>query len=555
MPKVSIVICAYNAADTIAQSLESAMLQSYHDIEIIVVNDASTDETRRIIEAYAASDCRIKIVDNPQNMQLLESRRIGFLASAAPFVLYLDADDLLLPRAVEILIGLIDSAGGKLSIAHASSTFTPKGGLSRDQYADMEQYLKAHDGILEGDEIVHVTFRDHKVPWHAWGKLYDRRVLEATFAEIPSTRVFQFEDGLIYFIASHFAERYIGNSAERIVNYQVGSGESMRHEAAIRFGLAFSLIRDFIKRHGFELRYFDDLAATRRMLFRDTLPMLFDQESIEDRRKGYDELSKYFSQNEVNVALGAVLGMRDWEDRLGFLGVDQSHQISVLMNEISNCNDDERLPSLIADLARVSKNYEGAYHVLQRCGAILKTGNDLSGGKAFSIESPIDWQDGFALLEHLEELRLLIMSENASACAYRITPGCQTVWDLILCKKLGAAFTLALDSVIESLGQAEQRWAALALLPRLISLCDTVECSTKEDEALYSALKNQPVAENTLWDAMSESLLSAQTAITQANEHNAELETALASIRHQYESSNSWRVGRAITALPRLFRR
>ena len=60
--KVSIIIPAYNSADYIKRGLESAINQTYFDIEIIVIDDGSTDETVKIVEKYSEKDARIKLI-------------------------------------------------------------------------------------------------------------------------------------------------------------------------------------------------------------------------------------------------------------------------------------------------------------------------------------------------------------------------------------------------------------------------------------------------------------------------------------------------------------
>lgn len=73
-PLVSIIICVYNGEKYLERCLQSAMSQSYKNIEIIVVNDGSMDNTPVIIENYVKLDCRI-IVINKQNGGISEARR------------------------------------------------------------------------------------------------------------------------------------------------------------------------------------------------------------------------------------------------------------------------------------------------------------------------------------------------------------------------------------------------------------------------------------------------------------------------------------------------
>lgn len=97
-PLVSVVIPAYNAERFIRRSLESALSQSYRNIEIIVVDDASTDKTARIIESY--EDSRIKYFRQEPNKGQGPARNIGIRESTGQYITFLDADDYYLPEKV-----------------------------------------------------------------------------------------------------------------------------------------------------------------------------------------------------------------------------------------------------------------------------------------------------------------------------------------------------------------------------------------------------------------------------------------------------------------------
>ena len=86
--KISIIITAYNVKDYIEKAIESAINQTYKDIEIIVVNDCSTDNTKQLIEKYD-----VKLINNKENVGAGLSRRIGIKYATGDYILLLDADD------------------------------------------------------------------------------------------------------------------------------------------------------------------------------------------------------------------------------------------------------------------------------------------------------------------------------------------------------------------------------------------------------------------------------------------------------------------------------
>jgi glycosyltransferase involved in cell wall biosynthesis len=93
MSQVSVIIPTYNQARFVASAVESALAQTYPDVEIIVVDDGSTDDPRAALAPYRA---RIHYI-RQENKGLSGARNTGFLASHGDYVLFLDSDDLIHP--------------------------------------------------------------------------------------------------------------------------------------------------------------------------------------------------------------------------------------------------------------------------------------------------------------------------------------------------------------------------------------------------------------------------------------------------------------------------
>lgn len=92
MVKISIIIAAYNIEGYIEKCISSLVNQTFTNIEIVVVNDGSTDDTPNIINRLAKNDSRIKII-NKKNSGLIEARRSGFENSTGDFLIFIDGDD------------------------------------------------------------------------------------------------------------------------------------------------------------------------------------------------------------------------------------------------------------------------------------------------------------------------------------------------------------------------------------------------------------------------------------------------------------------------------
>lgn len=100
--KVSIIVPVYNVAPYLEACLSSCINQTFHDIEIIVVNDGSRDESSQIIAAYAVIDERIQVITK-ENEGLIYARKSGLDVARGEYVFHLDGDDYIETNAIEEL--------------------------------------------------------------------------------------------------------------------------------------------------------------------------------------------------------------------------------------------------------------------------------------------------------------------------------------------------------------------------------------------------------------------------------------------------------------------
>ena len=108
MTKISVVMSVYNGGATLAATLESILAQTLRDFEAIVVNDGSTDDTARVLAAYAERDLRIRVIEQ-ENAGLTRALIRGCGAARGEYIARHDAGDLSHPRRFEKQAGLLDA--------------------------------------------------------------------------------------------------------------------------------------------------------------------------------------------------------------------------------------------------------------------------------------------------------------------------------------------------------------------------------------------------------------------------------------------------------------
>jgi glycosyltransferase involved in cell wall biosynthesis len=120
--KVSVIITCYNLARFLAEAAVSVLQQSMRDLECLIVDDCSTDETAKVMEEIRRGDKRVRCLRTPENLGLAGARNFGFAESVGRYVLFLDADDMLAENALVTLSEALERdssvhiAGGHLTV-------------------------------------------------------------------------------------------------------------------------------------------------------------------------------------------------------------------------------------------------------------------------------------------------------------------------------------------------------------------------------------------------------------------------------------------------------
>ena len=107
---VSVVMPCFNAGCYIAEAIQSILGQTYKDFELIIVNDASTDQSQLIIDHYVKSDKRVKCLTNTQNMGISYSRNRGVKEAKGQYVAVMDSDDIASPERLKRSLAALKKA-------------------------------------------------------------------------------------------------------------------------------------------------------------------------------------------------------------------------------------------------------------------------------------------------------------------------------------------------------------------------------------------------------------------------------------------------------------
>lgn len=164
--KISIVIPAYNLESCLGTTLDSVLAQTYQNLEIIVVNDGSTDGTAALIDAYAARDSRIKAVYQ-ENGGVTSARLRGVAKANGSYIGFVDGDDYIEPQMYEQLLANLRTHQADISHCGYQMVFPSR----VDHYYNTGRLIRQADGQGCAD-LLDGTFVEPGL----WNKLYRREL-------------------------------------------------------------------------------------------------------------------------------------------------------------------------------------------------------------------------------------------------------------------------------------------------------------------------------------------------------------------------------------------
>ena len=274
---VSVVVPVFNGEATITRCINSVLSQSIENVEVIVVDDCSTDCTGEIVTELVALDSRIIYLRNEVNSSALLSRKRGVNYSSGRYVMFLDADDQLQPNACAEAIKAMEDEGVDVC---QFRTVISESGATPGQISWFNEFVNKHpEGRVVGN-LVDACFVKKSFGFTLWNKIYRAEVVKVAFSKIPDVQVFKAQDLLIEFFILFYSKSYAFVDRELyIYNYGSGiTGGGQFNELKIRVHMSqacvVSIIFDFLSKNGLAEIYDSAVAAIAEDLIKDNLATL-----------------------------------------------------------------------------------------------------------------------------------------------------------------------------------------------------------------------------------------------------------------------------------------
>ena len=251
-PMVSIVVPVYNVERYLRQCLDSLVNQTYQNVEIICVDDGSTDASSEILTEYALKNSRVRVI-RQKNSGLSAARNVGFSFATGEYVMYVDSDDWIDVRTCEKAVFKAGEHAADLVMWPYVREFpdhsAPKAIFSEEKTfhaAECRELQRRMVGLL-GTELAHPENADALCT--VWGKLYLRELIaqnDIHFTDLQ--RIGTYEDGLfnLHYLAHVKNATYI---PDYLSHYRKNSGmtSKYRKELAAQWKNLFFDMRSYIE--------------------------------------------------------------------------------------------------------------------------------------------------------------------------------------------------------------------------------------------------------------------------------------------------------------------
>lgn len=209
--KISVIIPIYNAEKTIKKCLTSILNQSYSNIEIILINDGSTDSSLKVCNDFASKDKRILVIDK-KNEGSVKARLDGINNSTGDYITFVDSDDSINKKTFELLVNELKKSSFDIICFNSYKTLGKFSIIRRISNTHYFENNKVYYGDKIREDLVSAWMHGHPFPATLWGKIYKRELLNNI--GIYSKNISFFYDDLM----TNF-EVFLRANSVKLINY------------------------------------------------------------------------------------------------------------------------------------------------------------------------------------------------------------------------------------------------------------------------------------------------------------------------------------------------
>lgn len=220
---ISVIIPMHNNKETIRECLNSVLAQTYANLEIILIDDFSTDETVKEALSIIQNEKRARLIRYEQHVSAFVARKRGIQEAAGDYILFIDADDYISKGLCTELIQQMES--GECDILHFNMQVV-NCGVSQKTVEAMKKFAAPFEGRLFGEDIFSFCFMTEKYGFNLWNKMFSTGICKNAIRKLEDRKIPKANDLVLYFFLALEAEKYTGFCGEETYFYCYGKGST-----------------------------------------------------------------------------------------------------------------------------------------------------------------------------------------------------------------------------------------------------------------------------------------------------------------------------------------
>ncbi|MBE5925410.1 MAG: glycosyltransferase family 2 protein [Lachnospiraceae bacterium] len=452
-PKVSILIAVYNGENALKGSIESLQKQTLKDIEIICVNDCSTDNSVDVINSYASEDSRIKLVSFDENRGTVCARKAGVQAANGEYIMFMDQDDTYIESACDELYNLIKEKD--VDILHYRSKVVPIPPTTEEAAMWQERFLHPYDGYLYNKDIFDYCYKPNEeleqmwnvYTWNLWNKMYRTDLCKQAMNDCKEDYVINGDDVYVYMLIAYYAKSYFGDAQGKYYHvYNYGTGLMGHYK--LNMNRFYTICRRmagyrneelFLEEKGIKEECKDVLAVDFVRSLNGIVKRWYKRLADEDRKRGIDMMLQEMSNTEMIKGLHKHLRVSYDKLALAVIGADamrttkrQAKTIGMYFSQ--NC----RLPKA-CNLQLIERLESQGYRVV--CFSEEETTFDFEGREYIVLPGVKEGKSyEYPIEERINVLNQALIDNNIDVYIYSGKKNPCMVYDFIDVKSNGIPF-------------------------------------------------------------------------------------------------------------------
>lgn len=493
-PIFSIIVPVHNMANTIAKTLASILNQTEDSIEVICVDDASTDGSADILRSITEIDKRLKVITYTENKTANQARKDGVQMASGKYILFCDADDSLEMQACEIILN--EMKRDPVDILHFGTYVQNNNGSNEDKLW-LDTHLFPFCGKLYNKDVFLGCFRDGLYTSTLWNKAYTSELAKKAFSQIEDGCFPRGQDIYAFFVLAYYAESYRGLPGNSIYHYNLATGmDGTKHLDVKQFAsfCSFSLVIDAIKRflekEGKDREYNDIWLRLRSNMLGDCINKWTNK--IDDSEKG--ACLDLMLQSWPAWMVTESIARRYW--------YVPKKDIGMLKNSMY-FSSPQHTPKTIAmyyhkaTVGGVEKVMESLCHLWTSLGYRVIIITDIKG-PADAIRLPATVKRygipnaGIGNPEEYylraKQLQDIIESENIELLVYHAWNTALLPWDMLTTKTSKCSFAIHCHSSFTIRLQSLEEY--FADMPYIFSLADAIICLSDSDKEYWNTFNS-----------------------------------------------------------------